>query len=323
MKDTQFAFADAKVRALENNLLTASELEQMTEAAGIREILEILKVKGWQTEGAGNDFYGMLSKESERVFEEVADLAGDTALLTPLVLPNDFHNIKTALKALVSGTNPDDYYIRPTTVDIEKLYDRMAEKQYDNLPVLLQQPARQCYSLLIRTGDGQAVDIYLDTCMLKSLLEAGRNSESELMREYCELFVALCDIKTAYRAAKAGKNAEFLEQAICGSNYLDGRLLAEAAVKGADQVISLTAQSPLSGAAEQLKISMSAFEKWCDDEIIRLIGKAKLKSFGPDPLIAYYLARQAEIKAVRIVLVCRAGGADTDVIRERMRELYV
>ena len=53
------------------------------------------------------------------------------------------------------------------------------------------------------------------------------------------------------------------------------------------------------------------------------IEKAKYKSFGIEPLIAFYIAKDAEIKNVRIILSCKHNELPPQTIRERVRKLYV
>ena len=48
-----------------------------------------------------------------------------------------------------------------------------------------------------------------------------------------------------------------------------------------------------------------------------------MTAFGIEPLAAYYIAKEAEIKDIRILTVCKESGADNETITERMRKLYV
>ena len=88
-------------------------------------------------------------------------------------------------------------------------------------------------------------------------------------------------------------------------------------------------QTPYDGSAQFLdengdgNSSLSGFEKWFDDRLMELIQKAKSTYFGPDPLAAYYLAREAELRNIRILLSGKRHGVEDAVIRERMRKLYV
>jgi V/A-type H+-transporting ATPase subunit C len=49
----------------------------------------------------------------------------------------------------------------------------------------------------------------------------------------------------------------------------------------------------------------------------------KYESFTIGPLAAYILARQNEIKCVRMVLSGKLNGLPEQMIRERLREMYV
>jgi V/A-type H+-transporting ATPase subunit C len=46
-------------------------------------------------------------------------------------------------------------------------------------------------------------------------------------------------------------------------------------------------------------------------------------SFSLGPLVAYVLARENEIKTVRIILTGKRSGLPEEFIRERAREMYV
>ena len=74
---------------------------------------------------------------------------------------------------------------------------------------------------------------------------------------------------------------------------------------------------------EQLKLSYSAFEKWCDNHMIEAIKPQKTNPFSIGPLVGYVLGRENEIKTVRIILTCKQNGLGDDAIRERVREMYV
>jgi len=50
---------------------------------------------------------------------------------------------------------------------------------------------------------------------------------------------------------------------------------------------------------------------------------AKHITFGVAPLAAYYVAVEAEVKALRIALSCKRNRVAEEMIRERMRLLYV
>ena len=76
-------------------------------------------------------------------------------------------------------------------------------------------------------------------------------------------------------------------------------------------------------AAQALQESLSAFERWCDNKMIEEIRDQRHNPFTAAPLAAYALAKENEIKTVRIVLSGKLNQLSDESIRERVREMYV
>lgn len=119
------------------------------------------------------------------------------------------------------------------------------------------------------------------------------------------------------------KPYSFIETAICGSEELDKEALARASQRGTESLFSFLETTPYNEAAEILKSSPAQFEKWCDDMITDHAESARMKSFGTEPLAAYFIAKETEIKNLRILKVCKECKTNKETIMERMRKLYV
>ena len=81
--------------------------------------------------------------------------------------------------------------------------------------------------------------------------------------------------------------------------------------------------TPYAAGAALLQKSTTAFEKWCDDSVTDMVKRAKYVFFGFEPILAYYYAKVAEIKSVRIILSGKQSGVPIETIKERVRALYV
>ena len=57
--------------------------------------------------------------------------------------------------------------------------------------------------------------------------------------------------------------------------------------------------------------------------MIETLRSQKYKTFSVGPLLGYLIARENEIKTVRIILTGKQNGFTDDAIRERIREMYV
>ena len=234
-----------------------------------------------------------------------------------------FHNLKAAVKEVCTGKSGANIYYEGTPLSGEELVRIIKEKDYKALPENMQTAAEEAVETLLHSGDGQLCDVIIDRAAMEAIMEAGKASKDEIIRDYAESTVAVANIKIAVRALKTAKSLEFMKRAMapCGSLNVDA--LAHAALAGMDSVIEYLSGNGYAEAAEALKEAPSAFERWCDNRIIQTIKPQKSNPFSVGPLVAYVIARENEIKTVRIILTCKQNGLSDDSIRERVREMYV
>ena len=311
---TKYANAVAAVRAMENSLLSRSDIEQLISSATRSELENIVAAK----RGTGSEELTL-----EGVWDTLRGYAPDCRELEILLYRNDFHNLKAALKSMIAGKEPQGYYIRPTNLDLEALYPVLSAKEYEQLPEYISDTAAQAYELLTRTLDGQLADSLVDTACMKAMQAAAEKSGSDFMKKYAQLVTVCADIKTAYRCCRMKKQRSFIETVVCGSSGLDKEQLVRASLGGTEGLFSFLESTSWGDAARLLAESPAKFEKWCDDVIMELAEGARMQAFGADPLAAYFIAAEAELKNLRIITVCKESGTDRETITERMRKLYV
>ena len=99
--------------------------------------------------------------------------------------------------------------------------------------------------------------------------------------------------------------------------------LAKAAIGGMDAIVEYLAGTDYAEGGKAIAESPSAFERWCDNRMIQTMQPQKYEVFSVGPLVAYVLARENEIKTVRIIVSGKRSGLSDDSIRERVREMYV
>lgn len=321
MKDTAYTFAVAKVRAVETRLLSSSDMEQLIGASDYENAVKLLKDKG--IVGEKDDVQTALKNLMTQTWHLLNEISPETSSLEILIVRNDFHNLKSALKSMVSTNRCEDHFIIPSVVKPELLKSAVSGKKFYELPDFLEVTAEKAYELLVRTMDGQLADILIDAATLDNLLKRAENSGNAYIQRFAELIAVTANIKTAYRAARTGKDETFLQAALCDTKELSKSALIQAAKKGPEELLAYLAETSYKDAAKYIRVSVSAFEKWCDDTIMSHIESAKYKSFGVEPLIAYYIAIETQVKTLRIILSCKYNNLQADIIRERVRKLYV
>ncbi|NLK17900.1 MAG: V-type ATPase subunit [Clostridiales bacterium] len=320
MRDTEYAHAVAVIRANENKLLTRADLDALALAESYQAALQWLESKGWKIAGADPDRH--LDERLNESWRLICEVAPDREVLSFLTVPNDFHNAKAALKSFFSGS--EARFVSPYSVEPSLFKETLVDKEkLGLLPSYLAAALKKAHEALSQTMDGQLAEAILDAAALDTLRRKGEATGSVLIRGICEMTCAFADIKICFRAIMTKKGGDFLDIALCGTDSLPKRALMDAAQGGLDGLFELLRDGPYGDAAEKLKVSLAEYERFCDDRIIEYAKIAKLSSFGPEPLVAYFLARQSEVKNVRIILACKRSGMPLAAIRERERMLYV
>ena len=318
----QYTYAVARVRAKELTLLSKQDIESLLACRTYEDGLHLLAGKGWKETQKGTE--AMLSAEIEETWDTIRELVDDMSVFDVFLYPIDFQNLKAAVKSVVTNSGQHGSLFLPRgTVPVEQMVKAVQTRDFSTLPQRMQSAASEAATILLQTGDGQLCDITIDRAALEAVRDAGRESKDGLIREYAELTVAVADIKMAVRGQKTGKSAAFMRKMLVACASMDVEALIHAAVAGRDEINAYLLNTRYGQAVEELKKSPSAFECWCDNRIMELIRPQKYQSFTIAPLAAYILARENEIKMVRLVLSAKRNHLKESVVRERLREMYV
>lgn len=321
MHDTEYAYAVARIRANEASLMDAASLEQLIEAASFSAAVRLLADKGWAVPDKGQSF-DICEKELSRVWQLICECAPDASLLQALVIGNDFSNLKAAVKATFSNLDASQYLTYPCVSDPMQLADAIKARDFDALAPYLRDCANKAYDCIVTLESGQLAEVAIDTASLNTRLQFASRSGSGLLVKVTRLACAVANIKVALRCAAMGKGKDFAREAMCECDAVDvDEMLALAyAGKPLAPMLMHGELAALAGCADK---DFSELEMKCDNTVIELIESAKYETFGPDPLVAFYLAKQAEVRNVRIILSAKSSRLPAETIRQRVRKIYV
>lgn len=324
MSKTKYTYAVARIRALEVSLLTNAVIEQLLACKSAEQALQLLVEKGWGDLTAGTlDADEVLNKEEEKMWQTIREVAPDMHVFDVLSLPKLYHNLKAAIKEVCTEVENKNIFYDDCEISGEEMFALVQNKEFDKLPGNMPTTAREAFDTLLHTRDGQLCDLIIDRATLEAMLEAGKKSGEKIIEEYAQTAVAIADIKIAVRSQKTGKNAEFMKKAMVNCSEINVDQLTQAALAGAEEIAQYLEGTSYREGADALRISPSAFERWCDNKMTDSMRSQKYESFSVGPLLAYLLARQNEIKTVRIILTGKQNEFPDEAIRERIREMYV
>ncbi len=321
--DKQYIYAVARIRSKELALFSKSDIEQLMSCTTEMECLRFLTDKGWGIDGRHTSSEQMLVFEREKTWDLLKELVEDISVFNTFLYGNDYHNLKAAIKQVYRGIEADNLYMSNCTLDPELIKKAVSEHDFSLLPEQMRAVAEEAYQIQLRTDDSQSCDIILDKAALDSIYASGKASKNELISQYVELKIAAANINIAIRSAKTNKDEEFLWRALSECESLDIKKLIECTLEGMEAIYNYLATTVYFEGVPALMESSQAFERWCDNLIIEYIRPQKYNPFTLSPLAAYLLARENEIKTVRILLSGKRNDISDDIIRERLREMYV
>ena len=329
IKDTDYLYLSARLRAMENSLLTQARMERMLDAPTAEDAAKVLTECGYQelSRVDVDTVNDLLAKARDQVMHDLAGCAPDPRMVDVFQIKYDYHNAKVLLKSEARGEDPQRLLVDAGRVPGKTLAAAVAESDFGSLPAPLAKAIQDARELLGATKDPQQADFLLDQAYFKEMEHLAQETGSEFLQGYVRLMVDVANLRSLVRVIRMGKDGDFLKTVLFQGGSMDLRRLI-AVAEGSATVEEIYSTSSLAQAAQlgQAAVSgggLTAFEKACDNALMAYLTQAKRVAFGEQPLIAYLAAKDSEFTAVRIIMTGRLAGLSADVIRERLRDAYV
>ncbi len=311
MADNDYIYAVSRVRYREKFCLDKAFLSSLLAAKSYDEAIKMLADKGYE----GNDS-DEICKNAENALEAFMSEITDKKDMAVIFAESDFHNLKAAVRSAVFPDAGDMFL--PDGVYSAKEIDRaVKEEQFDSLPECMRAPARDALKRLRETGDGQLCDIIIDRAMADYML----SFKEGFFGYFAAHTATVYDLKTAVRGSLMKKKSAFYDEALGDTPFIDRKKLKAAALSG--EVGEYIKNTDYSKCADALKTGFASFERACDDILMEKIRSYKREFFGIEPIAAYYLGKQNEIKTLRVILTAKKYGVDDEFLKERLRQSYV
>ncbi len=320
MRDTDYAFCVARLRANERKMLSFEDFEHLVYCKNIDEAMEYLLHKKYiEQKGTIQE---LITSQNEKLWQLLYESVPDKNALDILCLLNDFFNIKTAVKCFFAGEDAFNFYIKPTTLNLEAVTKSINNFQFSSLPGVYADSAKKAYNTACLTENSANADIIIDKatiCALKSFSEGKKGLIAEISAFLCDV----ANIKIILRCKAANKSADFIASALGDCVYVNREKLLLYAEDNSEMLTDYLVSTRYKDGIIAYQNDIALFDKWCDDQIVELCKKAKFTAFGFDPVCAYYYAKRTEIKTLRIVLTGLQTGSDKDTLLKRVRDTYV
>ena len=329
IRDTDYLTISARVRAMENRLVTRERMERMVEARSDDEAVKVLAECGYEELPAltNRGLDELLSAARAALYRELGGAVPDKRLVELFQMKYDYHNAKALVKGAAVGADADRLLMeggRWSAAQVKEAFQRDSLREFTGP---FRRAVVQARETLNGGNDPQLADFVLDRAYFAEMAETARAVGSPFLEGYVRLLIDAANLRSAVRCARMGKGSEFLSQVLLPGGSVSEQSIAAAR---ADALGELFAAGSLAQAAQLgAKLAhpgagaMTDFERACDDAVTAYLASERRVPFGEEPVVGYLYAREAEFTAIRTILSGRMAGLDADTIRERLREAYV
>lgn len=331
--ELDFLYVSGRIKVLETRLLGKNVFERILDAKGPEEALRVLADTEYG-EGIADmksvyDFESLLENNMKQTLKILKDSIEDYRYIRFFTLKYDYHNLKVVVKSKILGKISEEYFSRLGDIDIDEMKKLLSEDVSINLP----RDIIYCYNKAIeiyeKTQDPQQVDMVIDRELFREMSKLAKEIQAPFLQNYLSVLTDLTNIKIFVRLKKMEAEGKTLRNALLPGGKLDESLWEKLYTRDMEEIISAFESTDyfdvvVNGLSEWEETgSSSTFEKLTDNYLLNLARKGLYTPFGSEPLIGYILGKENEIKILRTLLVGKINAVPEDMIRERLRDVYV
>ena len=328
--NSSYPFASARVKAIENKLITKEKLNRLIESrdydAAMRQLAEFGYGQSAGAAGSGS-FEALIVRELAETDALLEALSPSDVFTRIMRAEKDYYNIKVLIKLLMQDKPLDSVTLVPGNLSEDTLRRAITENNYYDLPEAMKEALQYIDRQFTVAADASIIGLAMDRAYAKEVSALVSEMRNPLVSDYFTAFFDMTNIIALMRIRAAGLPKESFERACVQGGSIDKRTLSDAFELSVESIPSAVAKgvysTVLSAAFDDFMKtgSLYAMEKSRDDYLMSLLREQKHDMFGIGPLMGYYIAKQREAAAVRLVMTAKLGGIDSDVVTHRLKDL--
>jgi V/A-type H+-transporting ATPase subunit C len=271
-----------------------------------------------------------LVTELDKTYSLLRQIAPEKELIDLFRRRYDYHNLKTLLKAKLTGVPANGALMNLGAYDLEKLSTAVAEKAYRFAPEFIRETANEAMAEYEKTSKLSAISYTCDRNMWADLLNQAVQSGNQIVTDLMSKRVDFANIKTFIRIKEFAEDRELF-----GKYYIPGGSYSLAFfTHHMDEQLSLFL-SHLDKNGDERRILSEGLSLWPEDKsfwrleaaidnfILNWFYQMRMKLFSIAPLLYYLFKKEADGKFIRTIIRAKMIGMPRGEIEERVRFLYV
>lgn len=332
MTDAGLLYSNARIKTMEKTLVSSLQMERLSDAKNMAEVAAMLTEFGY---GAGT-VAGDAASVDNALEAELAVATGffkenifKKSGLETLLLPHDYHNLKSLLKAKYAGVKDVSALLfTDGFVDVKILKEAVFgdEDAKGELPERMRAVIDTVEKEFSdKTPSGRFIDNAADRAAYEEIFCILKKCNSECLTKYYVVKVDLLNLKNLFRVKSAGLSFLSFEE-----GYLPGGKISK---NYFEQIFELPSEekakkiafdfSDYARAAEILLADdAAAFETYAANVGLKVFRDDRNDMFSVAPIAGFYLAKITELDSVRLIVSAVRNGVDKQQLKKRLRELY-
>jgi V/A-type H+-transporting ATPase subunit C len=307
----------------------------MISAKSPQEAVRVLADYGYPVEDTcrGGDLTqldALLNQALSGAYREVISLLPDPRALDTLLLVYDYHNLKALIKAEMAGTDAKDALVDAGTRAPEQWMRILEERDFVTLSFIMKSAIEYALESFAKSRDPQHIDFILDRGCYIEMKETAAKTGCKFLMDYVTLLIDSVNLRTFARIREMKGDWVAFNRV-----FLPGGSIAESIfVNGFDEDYTHFAEKLLpyhtfedvmvrGGTQLSETGRFTELERLCDDAILEFATKAKYVPYGLDVPAAYLIAKESEIRLVRIITAALMQNLGADQLNGRIRRTYV
>lgn len=318
--DWRYTFQTARVRALETQMLSKTTLLNMANAENFEQAADLLAASEYTLPHSGRNFAeveSMLHLRRSAVRELFEQLMIDKPIAKLFRTRDDFANLRLALRRILTEKPLGTDYSSEGNVS-PQIFEQVFEgENYQLFPDYMAEATEQAILAYYQDKDIRRIDYAIDQVQAEYNLKEAHRLKNIFLLGLFRIQIDLINIRTMLRLkfTESEHRNVFLK-----GGFIEQERLENALDAGYESQGQLFFVLPYHGVVEtgaNYLMSDNSFlkiEQQCEEFLTGFLKSTAQITAGPQPIIAYLLMKENEIRNVRLILTAKKNFLDAKLI---------
>ena len=325
--DWSYTFETAQVHALEMQMLTRVTLQDMANASGFQQAADLLSGTEYALPAGGRNFaevQDVLLQRRAAIRALFADLILDKSIVRLFKTRDDFANLRLAVRRTLTEKPLGTDYSSDGNVPAEQIEQIFAEKEdfgEPPFPDYVLDAVERAVLAYYQNKDIRRIDNAIDQYQAEYNLRQARRLKSVFLTSLFKIQTDLTNIRTMLRLkfTESEQRNVFLEGGFIElERFMHG---VELGYEALGQLFFVTPYYRIVDIGAGYLASDKSFlkvEQQCEEYLTGFLKTTIRITAGPQPIIAYLLMKENEIRTINLILTAKKNNLDIKLLLDRI-----